>query len=133
MCTMYFPQVMFTVVGLFCILCLREVACEAAIEPVEEHLLGARSNPRCPVNMDSERLRQALSNWTPSEHETFVPEQSDFTILDVASQVVGWIQYYYTIQLDTGLCYSVLVNDQSIGHVENVECPEVSLGCPDID
>ncbi|KAF5401567.1 hypothetical protein PHET_05302 [Paragonimus heterotremus] len=130
---MYFPQITFAVLGLICILCLCEVTCEAPIEPVEEQMLGARSNPRCPVKMDSERLRQALSNWTPSEDETFIPELSDYTILDVASQVVGWIQYYYTIQLDTGLCYSVLVNDQSVGYVENVECPDVSTGCPDID
>ncbi|KAF6770948.1 hypothetical protein AHF37_10306 [Paragonimus kellicotti] len=110
---MYFPQFMFAVVGLISILCLREVSCEVAIEPVEEQMLGAPGNPRCPVKADTERLRQALSNWTPSEHEAFITDQSNYTILDVASQVVGWIQYYYTIQLDTGLCYSVLANDQS--------------------
>ncbi|KAF8569844.1 hypothetical protein P879_00898 [Paragonimus westermani] len=130
---MHFPQVTFAIAGLICILFLHKAACEAAIEPVEEQLLGARSKPHCPLKMDIERLQHALSKWTPAEHETFVPEQSSYTILDVASQVVGWIQYYYTIQLDTGLCYSVLVNDQSIGYVENVQCPDVSMGCSDTD
>ncbi|KAF8562843.1 hypothetical protein P879_10443 [Paragonimus westermani] len=126
---MYFLQVTLIIASLTYILCFREPVYEEIIEARVMPKLGLRSDPRCPTEKDTERYQEALYTWSACNHDVYGIDQSNYTILDVASQVVGWIQYYYTIQLDTGLCCRVLVNDQSISYVDQVKCPEVIMDC----
>ncbi|KAF7261748.1 hypothetical protein EG68_00631 [Paragonimus skrjabini miyazakii] len=129
---MYFLQITFIIAGLNCILGSDETVYEEWIEPIIVPKLGARGKPRCPTETDVERYQQALTRCSSCNYDLFDADQSNYTILDVASQVVGWIQYYYTIQSDTGLCYKVLLKDQSIDYVDNIECPEVVMDCPEL-
>ncbi|KAF5401568.1 hypothetical protein PHET_05303 [Paragonimus heterotremus] len=128
---MYFLQITFIIASLSCILGSDETVYEEVIKPIIVPKLGARGKPRCPRETDIERYQEALIRWSAYDHDVFGLDQSNYTILDVASQIVGWIRYYYTIQLDTGLCYEVLLNDQSIDFVDNVECPEFVMDCPE--
>ncbi|KAF6770170.1 hypothetical protein AHF37_11134 [Paragonimus kellicotti] len=131
---MYFLQTWSTLVTLICILCLNEVACVMKVLAVEKPLTGEADDRHCPTRRDTERLRKALTSGNSSTLDLSCVHYSNYTILDVTSQVRDKVMYYYRIQLHTSFCYEVTVNKQSgsetyILHVRSVECPEDVVVC----
>ncbi|KAA3679963.1 uncharacterized protein DEA37_0001793 [Paragonimus westermani] len=84
---MYFLQSWSTLVALICILCVHDVTCVVDSLADKTPLTGGLGNRHCPTQKDIKRLREALTSGSTLTLDLPCVDQSNYTILDIASQV----------------------------------------------